>query len=271
MSDIEDDYRSWGDRLQDVYIVNVLDEETLGELRSYRVSPLKIYLYFLSLTLVVSAAIISLIFFTPVKRLVPGYGDIQENRQFVELSRKVEELEEELIIQNTYTTGLMTMLSGGDKAALLPAASLPIDSTTDSISPATVQNNKATRTLARLVLVPPLRGSISAAYDRSIDHLGVDILAPKDSPVIAVSDGRVISADWTLETGNTLTIQHDDNLLSVYKHNSALLKRTGDYVNAGEAIAIIGNTGTLSDGPHLHFELWYQGQPIDPGRVLTFE
>ena len=118
--------------------------------------------------------------------------------------------------------------------------------------------------------MPPISGVISSGFDAEIDHLGVDILAPHDTPVKAIWDGHVITADWTLETGYTIGIQHSNDMVSFYKHNATLLKRTGAFVRAGEAVAIIGNTGKMSSGPHLHFELWLQGKPVDPTNYIDF-
>ena len=101
-------------------------------------------------------------------------------------------------------------------------------------------------------------------------HFGVDVLAPKNTPVKAVLDGIVVSSDWSMETGHSLCVQHPNNILSFYKHNSKLLKSTGDVVKSGEAIAIIGNSGTLTDGPHLHFELWYKGKSVNPTEYILF-
>ena len=103
-----------------------------------------------------------------------------------------------------------------------------------------------------------------------IKHYGVDILAPKSSPINSIMDGYVFSSGWDLETGYTIGVQHEGNILSFYKHNSILLKEKGTFVQAGEAIAIIGNTGTLSSGPHLHFELWHSGKPLNPEDFLNF-
>jgi murein DD-endopeptidase MepM/ murein hydrolase activator NlpD len=119
-------------------------------------------------------------------------------------------------------------------------------------------------------LMPPISGVISSAFDAKTEHLGVDILAPHDTPVKAIWDGHVITADWTLETGYTIGIQHSNDMVSFYKHNASLLKKTGAFVRAGEAIAIIGNTGKLSSGPHLHFELWLHGKPVDPANYIDF-
>ena len=269
--------RPLSERLQDTFRLNVIEEETLKEVKSFRFTLMNIYALFATAFLILAIIIVSLIFFTPIKRLVPGFGDIKENREFVELSRQVAQLEEELETQQVYTNGLMNMLSGGEVSQLnIPNISpLPID-TAAQVKPSAnlkigeVAESKQVQDLSRLVFIPPVKGSISAYFSRAIDHLGVDVLAEKDTPIKAVSDGIVITSDWTLETGNTIGIQHDNNLVSFYKHNSVLLKKTGDYVTAGEAIAIIGNTGTLSDGPHLHFELWYNGKAIDPRQVINF-
>lgn len=271
MTETDDEVSSLGERLQEPYRVNVLEEETLREVRSFYVTPLKVYLLSLSLLFIIGVIVVAIIFYTPIRRLVPGFGDIKENRQFVELTKQVNTLERELETQQTYTRGLMNMLMGGDQSQLVNERISQLDlARVDSLSQSTVNRNSVTRNLEQLVLVPPLRGSVSADYDLASGHLGVDILAPKDSPVVATSDGVIIQADWTLETGNTIAIQHSGNLISFYKHNSALLKKTGEIVTAGEAIAIIGNSGTLSDGPHLHFEVWYNGHAVDPGSLINF-
>lgn len=110
--------------------------------------------------------------------------------------------------------------------------------------------------LESMFLTTPLSGQVSASFSLAKKHYGTDIIAPKNTPIRAVADGFVVSSDWTLETGNTIAIQHANNVVSFYKHNSSLLKKTGEKVKTGEAIAIIGNTGEQTTGPHLHFELW---------------
>jgi murein DD-endopeptidase MepM/ murein hydrolase activator NlpD len=114
-------------------------------------------------------------------------------------------------------------------------------------------------------------GSISLEFDLEKKHFGVDINAPANTPIKAVLSGYIIFSGWTLETGNTIGIQHDQNLISFYKHNSSLLQEDGAFVQAGEAVAIIGNTGTLSTGPHLHFELWLAGKPVNPTNYINFQ
>lgn len=277
MSTKIEEKRPLGERLQDGYRLNVIEDETLREVKSYRFTLFKIYILISMFFIGMAILLVSLIFFTPIKRLVPGFGDIKENREFVELTRQVDVLQEELETQQVYTNGLMNMLSGGEVTQMnIPSAgtSAFVDNAeteeASMVKDGDVASSRHLKGLNRLVFIPPVKGSISADFNPNIDHLGVDILAPKDTPVKSISNGVVFTSDWTLETGNTIGILHADNLVSFYKHNSALLKKSGDLVAAGEAIAIIGNTGTLSDGPHLHFELWYQGKVIDPSLLINF-
>jgi murein DD-endopeptidase MepM/ murein hydrolase activator NlpD len=121
------------------------------------------------------------------------------------------------------------------------------------------------------VLFPPVNGTLTDAYDPNVKHFAVDIVAAKDAPVKAVADGTVIFASWTTDTGYVMIIDHGNNLISAYKHNSSLSKQQGDLVSSGEVIGIVGNTGELSTGPHLHFELWSDGYPIDPSQFIDFD
>lgn len=124
--------------------------------------------------------------------------------------------------------------------------------------------------LRDIFLFSPLKGIVSNKYDARTSHLGIDIVSSKDEPIKSVSEGTVIMASWTDDTGYVITVQHRSDLISVYKHCSVLLKKTGDFVRAGEIIAIIGNSGELTTGPHLHFELWYKGNPINPEELISF-
>jgi len=124
--------------------------------------------------------------------------------------------------------------------------------------------------LGQRFFTPPVSGEVSKSFNMQEKHFGVDIIAPKNTPIKATLGGFVISADWNLETGNTICLQHKGDVITFYKHNSALLKKVGDIVQAGEAIAIIGDTGDHSSGPHLHFELWHKGIPIDARDYVNF-
>ena len=120
------------------------------------------------------------------------------------------------------------------------------------------------------VLLTPINGIVTENYDSRKNHYGIDVVAKNDEPVKATSDGVVIFSSWTDDTGYVIGIQHSNNLVSFYKHNSVLLKSVGNQVIAGEIIALIGNTGELTTGPHLHFELWYKGTPVNPKELIFF-
>jgi murein DD-endopeptidase MepM/ murein hydrolase activator NlpD len=116
----------------------------------------------------------------------------------------------------------------------------------------------------------PVQGIISNGYNPTGRHYGIDIVSKKNEAIKSILDGTVIFSAWTLQTGYVIAIQHQSDIISIYKHNSVLLKREGDFVKAGDPIAIIGETGELSTGPHLHFELWYNGKPVNPREYITF-
>ena len=118
---------------------------------------------------------------------------------------------------------------------------------------------------------PPLKGVVTGSFEPAQSHFGVDIVSAENEPVKSIADGTVILASWTLETGYVITVQHSNELISIYKHNSVLLKKLGDPVRGGEIISIIGNTGEQTTGQHLHIELWYKGNPLNPQEFITFD
>jgi len=202
-----------------------------------------------------------------VKRFIPGYGDVNSNPEFLELKEKVEFLEEELDNQEIYIDGITNLLDGVEEDKLASNSPIIESNVKSSIQEGPISS---TNVLDELFFINPVNGTISEGFMIDKKHFGVDVLAPKNTPIKSIMDGVILSSDWSLETGNTISIQHPSNIISVYKHNSVLLKETGSLVKAGEAIAIIGNTGTLSDGPHLHFELWYNGKPENPEEYFSF-
>src|SRR6056297_830363 len=274
----------------------LLRDENLEKIKTLRFSLLQfILLCFLAIILTVIATT-ALISFTPIKRAIPGYADIKENRVYIDLLTTVHRLEREAEENTVYIQKMQNLLSGdhlldNDTVSMgnrdsVNASSIVARIEDDEllrkkVSPPTNSGlalprvMKGTRsnvkTLEGRTLIAPLKGVISAPFQSAKEHYGIDILAPALSPIKSVDNGIVISADWTMETGYTIGIQHEDNLISYYKHNSALLKKTGESVSAGEAIAIIGNTGHLTSGPHLHFELWYKGRSLDPSQFVEFE
>lgn len=276
----------------DEYRMVVYRSDDFQEVRSFNLTLSSIYVFSSIVILILCALIFSLLSFTPLKRLIPGYGKIESNQQMMELVSGVDELSEQIEAQGVYLQALRTLLRTGlseTKNAALPQAdpttnysvsnnispsSIPI--TSNQMKPAPFPNidiragSELYDALSGRKALNPVNGLVSSEFDPDIKHYGVDILAPSQTPVIAMMDGFVFNSGWDLETGYTIGIQHADNILSFYKHNSQLLKEKGTFVRAGEAIAIIGNTGTLSNGPHLHFEIWHNGKPVNPQEILNF-
>ncbi len=237
------------------YTVRIIEQDTLQEVRSFNITPQKFKLLGIVAGFFLIAATVCMIFFTPIKRWVPGYANVENNAVFLDLNDKIEDLETEVSEQSTYIEGLLNMISS-------PSAEEKLLKNGPSVGNISI--------LDQLFFVPPVKGKVEHSFSQENAHLGTDIIAPKNTPVKSIMDGVVINSDWTLENGNTISIQHERNILSVYKHNSVLLKEEGSVVKAGEAIAIIGNSGENTSGPHLHFELWFEGKAVDPEEYVNF-
>ena len=259
------DKRKWIETLRNTYKIVVMNEEDLKEVGSYTLSLRNIYLLVFITIILITASVVSLIVFTPIKSLIPGYGKVENDKAYQELFTKIEDLENKLKAQDIYTIGLQNMLKGIEEGS-----GSSIINTKQSIESEDIIESDKTGLLNKFHFIAPITGSISKDYDPQSEHFGVDVLAPANTPVKSIQDGVIINASWSDEAGNMVYIQHPQNVISVYKHNSSVLVKAGQRVNAGQAVAIIGNTGTLSSGPHLHFELWYDGLPVNPSNYITF-
>lgn len=282
MNDKSLEKESLWEKLKTKYRIGIADPESLKELRSFQFSLLSFVLSVLVLILLVFLFCVLLFSFKPIKHFIFGIDNVESSSAFIQLNKQVIDLEQTLTDQRVYIDGLVNMLNGDNEliknsdpnlmdlsAASIPASSMENDIMAKSSNQAETKERSELRSKL-MHLVSPVRGRMSAPFNALQEHLGVDIIAPKNSPIVAVNEGVVINAAWTIETGNTISIQHSDNIISVYKHNSVLLKKEGDYVTTGEAIAIIGNSGEQTTGPHLHFELWFQGVPLDPVQYISF-
>ncbi|MEP7194886.1 MAG: M23 family metallopeptidase [Saprospiraceae bacterium] len=288
------------EHLSKSFLFVLRDEETFEEITSYKITLLNVYILLSTILFIAGLIMMLLIIFTPIKNLVPGYGDISYSSEFQVLSKRMQSIEEELSARDVYIQSLRRVLSGNPETVkdVTKDVHFKVESpepvkkvVEDSILRADFEINRTNeqkrqtkvyrspdksasmivkRTLMDIDFTCPLRGPIGAAYKPDKGHFGIDIIAAENSPIKSSLDGSVIQSDWSMENGNTIAIQHNDNLVTIYKHNSTLLKRLGAQVKAGEVIAIIGNTGTLTRGPHLHFELWYQGRPINPVEYIRF-
>ena len=256
------------ERLQDRYRMVILNDDTFEEVSSYNLSLRNIYVLISSFIVALSLLIVSLIVFTPVKKLIPGYADFESNPKFIQLTQDFEAIQDSIESQQIYINGIRKLLTADGSSLqgeLNPSFKAPVDETV------TREMDTKVASINEISLISPLQGIVSLAFNPKINHFGIDVLAPKGSPIKSTTDGHVIVSGWNLETGHTIGIQHEGDIISFYKHNLKNLKKEGDFVKSGEAIAIIGNSGTLSDGPHLHFELWYNGIPVNPEDYLNIK
>ena len=276
-------------RLRHRYRLVVMNDETFEERLSLRLTPLELVILIGFITITMTMLVISLIAFTPLREYIPGYADVGTRRNLINLTVKSDSLEQALIEQNLFTDNLNNILNENiktDSSRNRPDKSKEYDPLKMNASEKENELRKnielqdqyslafgteeTKNGISNFFFFTPLKGIVSAQFKNKEQHYGIDIVGPENEAIKSTLDGTVILATWSSETGYTITVQHSNNLISVYKHNSVLLKKAGDYVKAGEPIAIIGNSGEQTTGPHLHFELWYNGNPIDPQDYMVF-
>lgn len=265
----------------------IIDNKMHKQLWVLKFSKTTALLYIAVALIFITAIFYSLIAFTPIRKTIPGYPDAHSKRAAIQNAIKMDSLENVIIRWELYSENLRRVINGQEpikidslewaNATVYPKTREELDKR-DSLLRMNVINeeqfelsNKDKRDLPieGVHFFSPLKGVISQGYDKVI-HPFIDITAPKNSVVMSVLDGTVIFAGWNDESGYTITIQHDNDIISTYKHNSKLLKKPGEKVSAGTPIAYIGSTGLLSTGEHLHFELWYKGEAIDPTKYINF-
>ena len=269
----------------------LMDDNTFEEKWSFRLIMGNIIfgISFFVFLLIVSGGL--LMTFTPLKQWIPDYPDAQIRQSIIDNSIRLDSLTNHIKVQNQYITNLKQILGGNVSTELPSIGNLKqnrselVDSQNkreyDSIIRERVEfdkqtniavlqqtNNKAT--ISTIQFFPPVKGVVSNVFRANEQHYGIDIVTKPETFVCAALSGTVIYKGWTLEGGNVIQIQHENNLITVYKHNASLLKNQGDYVLVGEPIAVVGNTGEYSTGPHLHFEIWHDGVPINPEHYVSF-
>lgn len=275
-------------RLRSKYRLLLIRDTTFEERFSLRLTPLNVIVVFTASFLILGAFYVSLILFTPLKEYIPGYADGAVKTSIIRASMKADSLQAELEALNRYQANLKLILQGkvpSDSLAKLQGGNVNYSdldfekSEQDSLLRMRVEeeeqyslnSNSERRMSDEDYFFPPLRGVITSKFNTGISHYGIDIVAPAGEPIKSALDGTVMIANWTSDGGYVIQVQHANNMISVYKHNSVLLKNVGDKVSAGDPIAIIGNTGELSSGPHLHLELWKNGRPVDPEKLIVFK
>jgi murein DD-endopeptidase MepM/ murein hydrolase activator NlpD len=281
--------KKFAKKLLHKYRLVILNEDTFEERFAIKLTRLNVFvLTSLSAIFLVFFTIL-LIAFTPLREYIPGYSSAKLKKEASILNYKTDSLVNELEVNKQYYASIRKVLTGDvaevefNRDSLIDAAKNDIDirqvttNKEDSLLREKVEKEdkynlfEESSSLSSFVLFPPVNGTISEDYNIEEKHFAVDVVVATDTPVKSTADGTVIFAEWTVETGYVVIIEHNQELISVYKHNSAITKSQGDLVKAGEVIAMSGSTGELSTGPHLHFELWSKGYPVNPTNFIDFQ
>jgi len=265
------------------YIIVVYNQGNFKERISISLTPINLILLLSSLVVVSFICGALLIAFTPIKEAIPGFGNsYMSASKVIHLQNRVDSFEKVVGDYNVYMDSLRKILRGdtsnaikmrSEGSAIFHFADMREEIVTrtyheNAIRKSGFQNKSAGK--LNLPLFPPVHGYISQHFDLSQEHYALDIISAENAPVMAVDDGTIIFAEWSALTGNVIMIQHENNLVSIYKHNSVLLKKVGTFVSRGDVIALVGNSGALTTGPHLHFELWDSGNAVNPEHYIMF-
>ena len=271
------------------YKVVVSSEDTFEEKFAFKASKINVFVLMLVYSVILISFTISIVFFTQLRELVPGYSSSDLLNRAIYLTQKTDSLESQIELNNKFYKSIEDVLSGKTDE-FIERDNIPIDSSLNdknlfSISPNSEDSilrnyvdsqDKFNLTKNELVIenkmfFSPIKGDITQVFNFEENHFAIDIAADIGTPVKSILDGKILFSEWSVDTGHVIIVDHGDNIVSVYKHNSKLLKEQNDFVQAGEVIAYSGNQGSLSSGPHLHFELWKNGTPIDPEPLLNFQ
>jgi len=274
--------------LKDHYRLIIYNDSTIQTVWSIKLTPIKVLtLGSLGAILLVLLTTV-IIAYTPLRENIPGYPSTKVRQMIIHNYILVDSLESEIKNRDNYFDKLKTLFQGEVPAEESSVSDSVIktynvkfkSSNADSmfqdklleekLSLSIQQNPKRLPSIANIHFFTPLRGLITNKFNAKTDHLAVDVVGQKNARISSVLDGTVVFSGWTMETGYSIYIQHENNIISAYKHNAELLKEVGDKVKAGDVIALMGNSGERTTGPHLHFELWYNGTALDPETYIDF-
>jgi len=274
-------------KLSDRYRLIIYNDTTFQSVWSMKLSRLKVFTVTSLLSAIIVTLVIILIATTGLREYIPGYPKAEYRQMLVLTALKIDSLENELSQRDLFFRSIQAIVSGETPQDYLMADTTDVQDAIEileynhdsvfqdkllaeqtSLSIGSSENRRLN--LSQIHFFVPVKGVVTNGYSPVSEHFGVDLVSEPNARISAIMDGTVIFSEWTIQTGYVLFIQHDADLISAYKHNSELLKRKGDRVKAGEAVAIIGNTGELSTGPHLHFELWHNGSALNPELYIDF-
>ncbi|MCK5104437.1 MAG: M23 family metallopeptidase [Cyclobacteriaceae bacterium] len=270
------------------YLLILRNEENFAEKTTISFTYAKLILITFILLLIIMIGSLYLSSTLMAQWFDPRHELIIMDRHLVNLVEKVDSLEDQIRIKDQFIVNVQRVLIGeviGDDSIFINEDKSSVNKLIDPIPAIDSQfrkdfetseltfltvSNPISQELADQYFYSPIEGMVTTEFNIKDEHYGIDIVSKSNEPVKSVAEGTVIFSDWTQESGNVIIIQHRGNIMSVYKHNSALLKKVGNFVSSGQVIAIIGNTGEFTSGPHLHFEMWYNGNPVDPEEFISF-
>jgi len=277
-------------KLKNKYQLTIYNKDTLEQALSFSLNRLNVFAYMSVFAFIVAIIVGLLLVYSPLNLLLPSQQNSKLSRQLVNHVYKLDSLQNEILIRDRYFENIQNIMHGRQvnnfEATLdtsLRYEKLEFSrSKHDSILRRQIEmeeqqslsniSDPVSRnvSLKNLHFFMPVKGIVTTKFEIDEGHPAIDIVSEPNEPVLATLEGTITIATWSLTTGYIIQVQHAHNLISTYKHNSSLLKKVGDHVSAGEPIAIIGNTGELSTGPHLHFELWHNGSPLNPEDYIAF-
>ena len=267
-----------------------MSDYSLEERVSFRFTGVQLIAFFTVTAVLLFVFFLFLVGYTPLSEYVPGKASSRLHKELIGITLKTDSLEIALLENELYLKNISAIVNGEDPLNLIEEMEKPTEiaegglsfkrskedsllrvqvEAEDKISLSAAEDNK-NEDLENILFFSPLKGVVTQKFDREKDHFGTDVVAKENEPIKCVFDGVVVISHWTFETGYVIGVQHANGIFSLYKHNSTLFKDVGQHVSSGEAIAIIGNSGEFSSGPHLHFELWYNGIPINPENYISF-
>jgi len=270
------------------YKIVISSEDTFEEKLSFKANKINAFIIMLVYSIILISFTISIVFFTQLRELVPGYSSSDLLNRAIYLTEKTDSLEQQIALNNKFYQSIEDVLSGKTED-FVPKEVLEADTNYNNFDIKTINPNiqdsilrsyvdkedKFNLTKNELVIenkmfFTPIMGEITQGFNSKDNHYALDISADIGTPVKSILEGKIIFSEWSVDTGYVIIIDHGQDIISVYKHNSKALKKQNDFVQAGEVIAYSGNQGNLSTGPHLHFELWKNGTPINPQPLLNF-
>ncbi len=275
--------------LSTAYRLVILNDETFGEKFSIRLSPLGLLITATAITITMTTLVISLVALTPLREYIPGYGNVSDRKELLKLSLRADSIEQTLEAKESYINNLINVFNERmEEKPLKPKkdslknyskinnepslADLNFRKETEENkqNQTSVPYNSKMKGLNDVIFYSPVKGMVTTSYNIKENHFGIDVVTKADESIKSPLDGTIIYTGFTVEDGFIVHIQHANNLMSIFKHNSRLNKKIGERVKTGEVISVVGNTGTTSNGSHMHFELWYNGIPVNPEEFVSF-